>query len=222
MKGELAMGKSGRKTNSKKRKNTSEMPASSNMILSPSKSGNLKIIKNEFNPMYNEGAILVEIPPCKRTIFFEKTSYFLSFPKVLFFMGYIKNRNQKYRVRFARMAFTKARKQTLMVPPLTNIIFYNLELCLAKKCDGTTLEEMASNQIANIFASKFNMDITDVFDFPREGAGKYSLNDFSTPRCRLCEHFDTWQKKTKANPNWVPKKFKEFDEKDNFYAWHQT
>lgn len=112
------------------------------------------------------------------------------------------------------MAFTKARKRTLLIPPLTNISCHDLEMCLAHKCWGTTLEEMASNQIANIFASQFNCDITDSFEDYYEILDDY--DDFSG----IDKYYEKWQKKTKANPNWVPKKFEEFGLEDNFYEWH--
>lgn len=133
-------------------------------------------------------------------------------------MRYIQARNKNYQVRFVRMAFTKARKRTLLIPPLTNISCYDLEVCLAHKCSGTTLEEMASNQIANIFASKFNCDITDSFDDYYEITyDDYDVDDFSG----IDKYFEKWQKKTKANPDWVPKKFKEFENyEDKFYDWH--
>jgi hypothetical protein len=213
---ELVMGKLARKTKLKGRKSTSKTPANVNgMILSPSKSGNLKIIKNKFIEEYNEGTVLVEIPPCKRTIFFEKTPYFLSFPKVLFFMRYLKARNESYYVQYARMAFTKARKRTLLIPPLTNIGLYNLEVCLSSKCKGTTLEEMASNQIADIFRSQFNCDITDVF----ENFYEVDYDDY-VESSAIEKYFEEWQKKTKDNPNWIPRKFEEFCDEENFYDWH--
>lgn len=132
-------------------------------------------------------------------------------------MRYIKARNGNYHVRFVRMAFTKARKRTLLVPPLTNISCQNLEMCLSHKCWGTTLQEMASNQIANIFASGFNCDITDVFEDHYEITyDDYDCDDFSG----IDKYYEKWQKKTKANPNWVPKKFEEFNDEDAFYEWH--
>lgn len=183
--------------------------------LLPSK-GNLKIVSNKFNDICSEGVVLVEIPPCKRTIFFEGSSYFLSFPKILFFMRYIKTRSQRHHVRFVRMAFTKGRKLTLMVPPLTNIAHDDLEICLSKKCSGNTLEEMASNQIANIFSSQFNCDITDIFQECYEV--KIEDDDFGLGGIK--EYFEKWAKKTKNNPNWVPKNFQQFNNADGFYNWH--
>lgn len=189
------------------------------MILSPSKIGSPKIIKQEFNEEYNEGTVLVEVPACRRTIFYEHTPYFLSFPKILFFMRYIKTRNENFHVRFARMAFTKGRKKELFVPPLTNLGGYNLEICLSIKCQGASLQAMIENQIANIFASPFNLDITDVFEEYYEF--EYDDYDDGGWEDGVVKYFEKWQKKTKKNPNWVPKKFKEYKD-DQFYDWYSN
>ena len=130
-------------------------------------------------------------------------------------MRYIKTRNQQYQVRFARMAFIKGRKRTLMAPPLPNISCDDLEICLSEKCKGSTLEKMISNQIANIFSSQFNCDITDNFEEYYE-----MIFDEDTYLEEINEYFKKWAKKTKNNPNWVPRSFQLFYSDDNFYDWH--
>ena len=162
---------------------------------------------------------MVESPACRRTIFFDDTPYFLSFPKIIFFMRYIKTRSEDFHVRFARMAFTKGRKRELFVPPLPNLGAYNLEVCLSSKCQGASLQAMIENQIANIFASPFNLDITDVF----EEYYNFEYDDYDDDGWEDCikKYFEEWQKKTKKNPKWVPKNFMEYRDRDEqFYGWH--
>ena len=69
-----------------------------------------------------------------------------------------------YVINFIRMAFTEGTEKILLVPPLPNISGYSLDICLSKLCQGETLEEMAKNQIANIFNPEWIPSNFKIFD----------------------------------------------------------
>lgn len=205
------MGKSALKTKSKGRKNTSKTPVSSiGTELSQSKSG--KTIRHSFNEMYNEGHILVEIPQCRRIIFVEKEPYFLSLPKMRFFMPYIKRRDGTFASRFVRWCFVKATNKTILVPPFPNV-FENLKVC-CPTASGKTLGDMVDAQIKALFASSFNDETWDTLEH-------YYFDEFfdddEDETYGIHQYMEKWMKKTKKKPDWVPKKFAKYDgEKSDF------
>jgi len=204
------MGKSEHKMKSKEQGSISKMPA--NLIgttISPSKSGKPQIVKNKFKEEYNEGTVLVEIPECRRTIFVEKKAYFLSFPKIRFFISYIRQRNGAYASRFFRMCFVHNKKKTILVPPLPNL-FGDLKVC-CPGAKGNTLEQLIDNQIEVLFSSQFNDETWETFEEYYEDDNDYDDDEMQS----VVKYLKKWMKKTKTNPKWVPKKFPEYAGYDN-------
>lgn len=194
------MGKSARKLTRRKK-------------ISMELSQNGKIIKNKFNKMYNEGAVLVELPACRRMLFIEFCPYFVSLPKVRLFIPYIKTIGE-YTSRFVRMCFVQNKNKSILVPPLPNI-FYNLKVC-CPGASGKTLEDMIAEQAKVLFASQFNCETWETLE-------EYYYDDFfDNIRCRpeyddttmLHKYMNKWMKKTKKNPNWIPNKFVKYNEDD--------
>ena len=198
------MGKSARKTKLKGRKSISKTPVSSiGTELSQNKSG--KIIRNSFKEEYNEGTVLVELPACRRMLFVGKTPYFVSLPKIRLFIPYVKQRTGEYASRFVRMCFVKNKKKTILVPPLPNV-FQDLKVCCGT-ARGKTLEDLIAEQAKVLFASQFNDETWDTLEVYYEDEFFHD-DDYIGP---IKKYMAKWMKKTKKNPNWIPKKFAEYD-----------
>lgn len=169
--------------------------------------------------MYNEGHILVEIPECRRIVFVGREPYFISLPKMRFFIPYIKRRDGTFASKFVRWCFVKAKNKTILVPPFPNI-FDNLKVC-CPTASGKTLKDMVDAQIKALFASSFNDETWDTLQ-------QYYHDEFSNDdddydydyydgEYNVRGYMEKWMKKTKKKPNWVPKKFAKYDgEKSDF------
>lgn len=169
-----------------------------------------KIVKHKFNELYNTGLVMVELPPCKRTIFFSrgttnfesiltygKSSLFLSFPTIRIVIGYGYNpRTKTYSATKFKLAFYNKKKKKLLIPPLPNI-FEDLRVCssTAKKCDS--VEELIKKQVSIFFSSRFDFSAIDCLE-------QYEEDNF-------VDYLLNWEKSTKNKPNWIPSKFYEYD-----------
>jgi hypothetical protein len=158
--------------------------------------------------MYNEGHILVEVPECRRMIFVGRNPYFLSLPKMRFFMPYIKRRDGTFVSKFVRWCFVKSKNKTILVPPFPNV-FSDLKVCCPTG-KGKTLEDMVDSQIKTLFASSFNNETWETLS-------DYYYDKFDEVEEDIDAYMEKWMKKTKKKPDWVPKKFAKYTgEKSDF------
>lgn len=164
-----------------------------------------RILQNKFNKTYNQGNILVELPPSRRVIFVSSYNgdrsipYFVSFPKIRLNISYIYHPNKcRFYVSSVRLCFFD--KSQVYYPIFSNT-GSGLMLC-CNTVNAANIETLADQQIKLIFQSKFTSDLQD-------SLFKYGIYDF----VEYHSYLKKWEKKTKSNPKWVPgaKELKKFN-----------
>lgn len=168
-----------------------------------------RILKHKFNKTYNEGRILVELPPSRRMIFVlnhrlipfgkeRSIPYFVSMPKIRLNIEYrfIPNRD-KFCVSNVLICFFD---KLQVYHPIFSNLASNFHLC-CNRSSSTNLENMVDQQIKLIFQSEFTTDLMDSLQ-------KYGIRTFG----QYHNYLRKWEKKTKLDPNWTPgeKELKKF------------
>lgn len=164
------------------------------------------IISNLYNPENREeGCAIYRQFPQKRIISVKLThqrwandysafhrknigTFFLSFPTIEFKIFYHKYQNTFVRDSL-KCVFTNLKGNKYYIP-----CFYNLygcgTVCTNRESREPTLEILFETSINDFWSSNFCLDLS-------ENVGQY----FS----RTLGSFEKWQKKTKNNPNWIPR-----------------
>lgn len=179
----------------------------------------LNIISNNFSKLYNEGVVVVEQPPIRRTIemylenrynaTYSKSdpnrtiklckypsysgNFFLSFPTIYFRIHYLKYR-KKLEFLNLNVVFLDNKKK-ICVPPLPNIDL-NMRVCVglfnrALEHKFSNIDDLCRSIVVDFWSSQFNTEMSDAYE------RFYKMNSL------LGDH-RKWQIKTKSNPDWIP------------------
>lgn len=136
----------------------------------------MKVLKEEFNGTYNEGRILVELPPCRRSVVIDGRRYFLSMPTMRFVVAYILNTDKNlYYSKELQVALVI--NNQIFVPPLPNISGNSLAVC-SRSQHAKTVLELVDKNIKDFFAAEFH----------------------GSPQNLVYE----WAEKTRKDHHWIP------------------
>lgn len=167
------------------------------------------LVSNNFSSFYNEGIAVCTTPATRRMVHISceedmhdenqdhlifpafDDNFFLSFPKVLYRIRYVKKQSKFY-VPFCNslsIAFTNEKKK-LFIPSLFNIRD-DLSVCISLPQKGfSKIEDLCKACIQTFWQSDFDDSMYDAYS-------DYGANSIlKDPR--------RWQKKTKKDPDWVP------------------
>lgn len=176
----------------------------------------MKIIKKGEN-FEQPSPVFVEMPTCRRTLFFEGKPYFVSLPKIRFVFKIMQGNDRKadpddlsFVVCNISLCFINDLEE--MVPPYLPNVFDDLSFCCPRATPSLNLEELISNQINLFFSSEFNVESISAFlEYYPDLLKNYNNGPANTEEEEdialsqdLHLFFKVWSEKTKADPNWIP------------------
>lgn len=161
---------------------------------------NWMIIDNIISRVEKElrGFILYHQPPIRRMISYDRVNYFLSFPDIIFRVGYFYFPED---ILFSddnhtMVWFTDKTLSQVCFPMFPNL-GSRLSVCMENVGSYHSLENLVKNKISDFWQSNFNDDGSHIMELYRIRDGSSNLHDF----------FGNWQAKTKEDPEYIPENF---------------
>lgn len=132
--------------------------------------------------------------------------FYLSFPHVVFRIGYVKKK--VYSPESLAVAFaTSLQPKRVYVPPLFNI-GDTLDVCIPLRGEFKTLSDLCRYCITSFWKTEFNDSMYDAFE-----------STYAEKQNSILANYAKWQTKTKENPNWIPtaRSMEEYGSYRDFY-----
>lgn len=177
------------------------------------------ILYNSYSKRDDSGTLLIYQSPTRRSICIDYSTdiysrelerHFLSFPNMLFLVEYYFI-DKYYEAEFVHVCFTNKSKSAIYNPMLLNVAEHDLSLCTGddNSIYSDTLEGLEACLLDVFWSSPFNFEMAtknaidlylgDVYhsDSSYREDWAYQANKF----------FKNWEKKTKADKDYMPRKF---------------